>query len=975
MVYEESGAALLRNDTLRISVSRLDDPMNHTDSNHASLTQDILLRDMETLPIISSIAPMNGSRYIETNVTASLLHVGLFSSCHHLILCRVMWGENLIEFPPSYIEPHCKEAICQIPPNIANAEQHYVILGLSDGIHSSNLFHFFYHTKLPALSTVGSSFRFVQHNESSSKTDHIDVVIERIVPNSGPVSGGTSVLLTGINFVDDLRIKCKFGNQDSIGQFISSREIACMSPPRLFPGSVAVVLEMDHGILRVSTVVTFTYYVAPRILRFNPHLGPVIGGINLTVIVDGGLGPTDHLTCRFDHSEVHGRFLNETAMICTLPPYQAGLEKVHLAISKNDGHDFSEEALQRFQYVSSPRIISVAPSYGKIGTKTVLSIKGKGFQLSEHFSIRPECILNTTILAIPSYVSRTEMHCEIPAMKKEAKIPIQVRIGKEGNSVTSNTMIFNVIRGNMIESINPDASSPLGGTEITLHLERYVETKIHFCKFGDIIVNATHKEIERTSCISPPSCKRHVPLFVSFDRDHFHDTGFTIRYNQEREPRFENIDDMYEQFISVNATQKSLPVIKNMHQCHGSNSNASCVSIHGENFSLLDRLDCQIGKRPANLRWISTFHVECHANFSLTDTSSITLRNRDRDIATADFRFQTQKDFEVRVVHYNAYLHSIMVIGQNFVENGNWTCSMNDALVEAEWIDIGELNCKILPNLLTRKINLQVCNNGIACSGNLVITLSKRYQFALVNNLPLQGDLDGGEFIHFESLHSVGSTAKCRFGSVETYVTKTSNASSFYCIVPRVTHPQEVAIELSLDGEEFIHTEVKYRYLTRPTISNIQPSRISIRQYSGALRVHGSGFVNIPTPICLFDGVKHGNAILVSFTEVWCMIPKNLQPGKIKVSIAYEENNLKADSNVYLVIDEAPRVFSMYPSSGPPGTKIDVCVSTSFLANDTVACHFGRDKEFATLTNFFLRKLFHPFEETWISRIATYFFK
>jgi hypothetical protein len=183
MIYQEFGTAILLNDTLRISVSSLDGPDNHTDeSQHFSLVQDVLLRDMEKLPIISSISPMNGSPFIETNVTVSILHIEIFPRCHNLILCRVIWEGNLIEFPPLLIESHCNEAICQIPPNIANAGQHFVLLGLSDGIHTSNLFHFFYQSEFPALSTAGSSFHIVPHNQSSKAPNHIDMVIQLIVP-------------------------------------------------------------------------------------------------------------------------------------------------------------------------------------------------------------------------------------------------------------------------------------------------------------------------------------------------------------------------------------------------------------------------------------------------------------------------------------------------------------------------------------------------------------------------------------------------------------------------------------------------------------------------------------------------------------------------------------------------------------------------------------------------------------------------
>eukprot|EP00557_Chaetoceros_sp_GSL56_P012575 CAMPEP_0176476670 /NCGR_PEP_ID=MMETSP0200_2-20121128/183_1 /TAXON_ID=947934 /ORGANISM="Chaetoceros sp., Strain GSL56" /LENGTH=1206 /DNA_ID=CAMNT_0017872369 /DNA_START=317 /DNA_END=3937 /DNA_ORIENTATION=- len=968
IIYKESDTEMLLNDTsLRISVSTLDDLNNDVESKHDSLVQDILLRDMGTIPFVSSIFPIHGSRCTETNVTVQIEY---FPSCHNLILCRVMWSGHLIEFPPSYIDDHCKEATCQIPPHISNPGQHYVLIGLSNGINASNFFHVFYNTELPVSEAVGPNFHDVLSVDSSNKPNHSNMVIQMISPNSGPVSGGTSVLIVGINFFDDLGIRCKFGNQYSTGQFISSTEVACITPPQLLPGSVDVMVEMEHG-TQASSQFPFVYYAAPRILRFQPHLGPVSGGINVTVTVNGRLDPADHLMCRFDHIEVHGHFLNESAMVCILPPNESGLVSASVVISKNGGHDFSQEGLNRFQYVSSPRILSVTPSYGSIGTKTVLAIKWIGFQLNEPFPFLPHCLFNKTMSVIPSYVSRTEIRCELSATYRVGKIPLQVILGEEGNFVTSNTMMFYLIKDNLIGSIDPDTSSPLGGTEVTLYLEKHVEVEIISCKFGDVIVDTTHYDVDKVSCISPPHSKNVVPLFISFDRDNFYDTGFTISYNRNREQQSDKIDKMDKNSTSSETdthdiqkvTEKSVPVIRKMHRCYDGNTSASCVSIYGENFSHLKDHGCQIGARYATFKWISNFHVECHADFNLSDSMTVTLGNEGQNVVMRDFQVQTERDFYVHAVHFNAISHIIMVIGQNFVGSSDWTCLINDARQDAKWLHQGELNCKIDPSYWMKTINVKVCKMNTICSERSILKILQQQQFSILTKLPLQGDLKGGNHVHFDAMHTVGSSAKCRFGTEYVNITKSANASSFYCVVPPVTKPQEVNFELSLDGEIFIQTEMMYRYLSRPTISKIHPSRISSSRHPWALRVYGDGFVNIPTPICLFDGEFFGNAVWVSFSEVWCAIPKHLQPGKIDVSVAYEGSNLKTDSSVYLLVvndDITRQAFSMDPSCGPAGTKIDICASTSFEENDKTVCHFGKDIEIARFTNSFCMHCYAP---------------
>jgi IPT/TIG domain len=98
-------------------------------------------------------------------------------------------------------------------------------------------------------------------------------------PSDGPITGGTSVILTGQNFSSPLQLK--FGNQSAANISVpDSTQIQAASPPSIINGAVNVSAFFQNGGLALAPD-AFSY--GPQILQILPSAGVSAGGDSLQI--------------------------------------------------------------------------------------------------------------------------------------------------------------------------------------------------------------------------------------------------------------------------------------------------------------------------------------------------------------------------------------------------------------------------------------------------------------------------------------------------------------------------------------------------------------------------------------------------------------------------------------------------------------------------------------------------------------------
>jgi dynein heavy chain len=103
--------------------------------------------------------------------------------------------------------------------------------------------------------------------------------ITDMYPNIGPVTGGTEITISGIDFINTTNIVVRFGNfrafVDVPGTFLSQTKISCISPVSKFPpGDIEVRVSLE-GDSFTTTYQKFAYFPVTNYancLMFGPGL-------------------------------------------------------------------------------------------------------------------------------------------------------------------------------------------------------------------------------------------------------------------------------------------------------------------------------------------------------------------------------------------------------------------------------------------------------------------------------------------------------------------------------------------------------------------------------------------------------------------------------------------------------------------------------------------------------------------------------
>ena len=236
-------------------------------------------------------------------------------------------------------------------------------------------------------------------------TDRASVL--SLQPNKGPTRGGTTVRVSGANFVGTSTMLCRFGSVVTTARFDSAEVITCMSPavpvgtgrvhldvsetstPQSLPEDVQP-LEFTSDSNNNPTVwtgngVEFTFMDDAEVLAVFPSSGPSSGGTNVS-LTGSGFEDLPELGCRFGNTlleqggvdelggaiaevfkdtavDIPALFVSPTEVICSspqqLPEWSTGeapstMGTVRIAVTLN-GQDYGLKMAQ-FTYYPTPQV-------------------------------------------------------------------------------------------------------------------------------------------------------------------------------------------------------------------------------------------------------------------------------------------------------------------------------------------------------------------------------------------------------------------------------------------------------------------------------------------------------------------------------------------------------------------------------------------------------------------------------------------
>ncbi|MBC7724914.1 MAG: IPT/TIG domain-containing protein [Burkholderiaceae bacterium] len=276
--------------------------------------------------------------------------------------------------------------------------------------------------------------------------------ISSLVPDNGPVIGGTVVTITGSGFTGATGVLFD-GLPGTAVAVDSDTQITVTSPAHIAGPVDVVVVKAGGNSLPASFTYTETVLVVPTITSLVPDNGPVEGGTVVTITGSGFTGATG---ATFDAAP--GTVFSvdsDTQITVTTPAHIAG--PVDVVVVKAGGNSLPGTFTYTEFAIILPTITSITPDNGPDYGGTVVTIIGSGFTGSTGATFGGSPGTGFTV------VSDTVITVTAPP---HAAGPVDVAIVKLGGESLPEAFTYNLTT--TIISVTPDHGPEDGGATVTI---------------------------------------------------------------------------------------------------------------------------------------------------------------------------------------------------------------------------------------------------------------------------------------------------------------------------------------------------------------------------------------------------------------------------------------------------------------------------------------------------------------------------
>lgn len=259
---------------------------------------------------------------------------------------------------------------------------------------------------VPANATGNYSVVVTNPDTSSitSSTNYsydITPVISSISPTSGFLAGGGTLTLTGTGFLAGASVTIG-GTLCTLPNVVSSTSLTCTIPAKT---AWTYSVTVTNSNLRSSTLSSaYTYVPAPTISAVIPALGPITGGISVTLTGTGFLAGAGvkigGVTCT-------SVIVMSSTMLSCINPANAIAGPYSVVITNTDTQ--SATKANGFTYIPPPIVTSVSPTSGQLAGGGLLTMTGSGFTAGATVSIGGSSCFGVSV------TSATSATCFLPA--------------------------------------------------------------------------------------------------------------------------------------------------------------------------------------------------------------------------------------------------------------------------------------------------------------------------------------------------------------------------------------------------------------------------------------------------------------------------------------------------------------------------------------------------------------------------------
>ena len=222
-------------------------------------------------------------------------------------------------------------------------------------------------------------------------TTYLHPSVAKLLPRSGPASGGTLVKVVH-GSVGGCDHRCGFGNssESRVGGSAADADSStlCFAPPLASiaarppqGGGAAHTVEVSLNGQQYSFSAARRYdYFDQRVSRLLPSSGPISNSTMVVVLGQHFSTHAERYVCKFGQNEVNATRRNDSAIVCASHVPVLNASAVPLEISLN-GREFSKDMVA-YKYGVDVTISAISPSLGPTLGGTVVSLRGLGFDLA-----------------------------------------------------------------------------------------------------------------------------------------------------------------------------------------------------------------------------------------------------------------------------------------------------------------------------------------------------------------------------------------------------------------------------------------------------------------------------------------------------------------------------------------------------------------------------------------------------------------
>jgi hypothetical protein len=280
--------------------------------------------------------------------------------------------------------------------------------------------------------------------------------VTSVSPTTGPLAGGTSVVITGTNFTGTTGAAgVKFGATNATGYTVNSNTQITATAPAGSAGTVDVTVT-NGSTSPTSAADQFTYVAAPTVTSISPTSGPTGGGTSVIITGTNFSTTTGAAGVKFGANNAASYTVNSNTQITATAP--AGTGTVDVTVTTVGGTS-ATTASDQFTYVGAPTVTSISPTSGPGSGGTTVTITGTNFTGATAVVFGAAAATGVTVN------SATQITATSPA----GTSTIDIRVTTAGGtSATSAADQFTYIAAPTVTSISPTAGPAAGGTSVTI---------------------------------------------------------------------------------------------------------------------------------------------------------------------------------------------------------------------------------------------------------------------------------------------------------------------------------------------------------------------------------------------------------------------------------------------------------------------------------------------------------------------------